>query len=204
MSAESATTILEVPGYTAKAVRVQSGSRIRVTDIRGSQIGDMFAIAAENRFEYLSPAQTRNFIRRLFPAVGEQFYTNQHRPILTFLEDHSPGPHDMLFAPCDQKMYEEVGFTGPHRNCRDNFLQATAELGLQMPLVPDPVNIFQNTPVEADGRLSIYETPSKAGDFVTFRAEIPLIFVLTACSADFGEINVNRGGSTPLRIEVFS
>lgn len=201
---ESAATVVEVAGYTAKALPVQAGARIRVTDVCGSQIGDMFALSAENQFEYLSPAQTRNFIRRLFPLPGEQFYTNQHRPILTFLEDHSPGPHDMLFAPCDQKMYEEVGFAGPHRNCRENFLQATTEVGLRMPLVPDPVNIFQNTPVESDGRLAIYVTPSKAGDYVVFRAEMSLIFVLTACSADFGEINVNSGGSTPLRIEVFS
>jgi uncharacterized protein YcgI (DUF1989 family) len=199
-----ATTTVEVPGYHGRAVRVAAGARIRVTDVEGAQIGDMFAISASDRFEYLSPAQTRNFVRRLFPSVGDPFHTNRHRPILTFLEDHSPGPHDMLFAPCDQKMYEEVGFSGPHRSCRSNFLEATHEIGLEMDVVPDPVNLFQNTPAQADGSLALYETRSKAGDSVTFRAEMDLVFVLTACSADVGEINVNGGTSTPLRIEVFA
>ena len=60
------TTSIEVPGYTGKAVAVTAGSRICVTDIHGSQIGDMFSISAENKFEYLSPAQTRNFVRWVF------------------------------------------------------------------------------------------------------------------------------------------
>jgi len=202
--AETATATVLVPGYHGKAVRASAGARIRVTDVEGSQIGDMFAISADDRFEFLSPAQTRNFVRRLFPAVGDPFHTNRHRPILTFLEDHSPGPHDMLFAPCDQRMYEEVGFEGSHRSCRSNFLEATQEIGLEMDVVPDPVNLFQNTPAQADGSLALYETRSKPGDWVMFRAEMDLVFVLTACSADVGEINVNGGKSTPLRIEVFA
>ncbi len=202
--ASETTTTLEVPGYHGRAVRVAAGARIRVTDVEGAQIGDMFAISAADRFEYLSPAQTRNFVRRLFPAVGDPFHTNRHRPILTFLEDHSPGPHDMLFAPCDQKMYEEVGFEGPHRSCRSNFLEATHEIGLEMEVVPDPVNLFQNTPALPDRSLALYGTQSRPGDSLTFGAEMDLVFVLTACSADVGEINVNGGKSTPLLIEVFS
>lgn len=204
MANEMATTAVEVPGYHGKALRVPAGARIRVTDIEGTQIGDMFAISQADRFEFLSPAQTRNFVRRLFPAPGEPFHTNRHRPILTLLVDDSPGPHDMLFAPCDQKMYEEVGFEGPHRSCRSNFFEATGEIGLEMEVVPDPVNLFQNTPAQADGSLALYKTQTRAGDSITFRAEMDLVFVLTACSADVGEISVNGGKSTPLRIEVFS
>lgn len=204
MASETATTTVEVPGYHGKALRVPAGARIRVTDLEGAQIGDMFAISQTDRFEYLSPAQTRNYVRRLFPTPGEPFHTNRHRPILTLLADDSPGPHDMLFAPCDQKMYEEVGFEGPHRSCRSNFCEATREIGLEMEVVPDPVNLFQNTPVQPDGSLALYETQTRAGDSITFRAEIDLVFVLTACSADVGEISVNGGKSTPLRIEVFA
>ncbi len=201
-SGAAAVQSVTVPGYHGRAVRVSGGSTIRVTDVEGSQIGDMFAISEDDRFEYLSPAQTRNFVRRLFPSIGDPFHTNRHNSILTLVADDSPGPHDMLFAPCDQKMYEEEGFVGDHRSCRGNFFEATREIGLDMPVVPDPVNLFQNTPAQPDGSLALFETLSRPGDSITFRAEMDLVFVLTACSADLGEINVNGGKSTPLRIDV--
>ena len=192
-----------VPGYEGRAVRVGAGEVIRVTDIEGTQIGDMFALSASHPGEeYLSTAETRSVTWRLFPKVGERFYTNLRRPILTFVEDRSPGIHDMLFSACDQPMFEELGVVGPHANCRDNFLSAVAELGVSMAVVPDPVNIFQNTPVDALGGLSSEVTPSKPGDHVCFRAEMDLIFVLTACSVDIGLNLPNGGRSTPLRIDI--
>ena len=70
VSAQIISTI-EVPGYSGKAVMVKSGAGIRLTDLCGSQIGDIFAISAEDHFEFLSPSQTRLFVKKLFPSVGE-------------------------------------------------------------------------------------------------------------------------------------
>ena len=85
-----AISTVEVPGYSGKAVKVKSGNGIRLTDLCGSQIGDIFAISLEDHFEFLSPSQTRLFVRKLFPSVGEAFYTNRQRPILTFMEGWTP------------------------------------------------------------------------------------------------------------------
>lgn len=195
-------TKIEVPGYSGLAVGVKRGSLVRVTDICGAQIGDLFALSEANHLEYLSAAVTRAVIWRLFPRVGESFYTNLRRPILSFLEDTSPGIHDMLFAPCDQLLFEELGYKGAHPNCRDNYLSAVAKAGVKHTVVPDPVNIFENTPARSDGTLVANLTPTKPGDYVTFRAEMDILFVLTACSCDIGLNNINGGKSTPLQIEI--
>ena len=195
-------TTVEVPGYSGRAVKVKKGQRIRVTDVEGQQIGDLFAVSADDHFEFLSAAVTRAVVWKLFPEVGECFYTTLRRPILTFLEDNSPGIHDMLFAPCDRVLFEMLGCTEYHRNCRDNYLEAAAGAGIRHTVVPDPVNIFENTPPRTDGRLYAGPMPTKAGDNMLFRAEMDLIFLLTACSCDIGMNGINGGKSTPLRIEV--
>ena len=194
---------LEVPGYGGKAIPVAVGSLIRVTDVQGTQIGDVFAVSQKDHSEFLSPSITRAVHARLFPKVGDVFWTNAHQPILTFVEDRSPGIHDMLFASCDRQLFEALGVEGYHANCRDNYLGAAAEIGIGHGIVPDPVNIFQNTPVESNAELSVHMTPSRPGDYVTFRAEMDIFFILTACSCDIGLNNINGGVSTPLRIDVF-
>lgn len=194
---------LEVPGYSGKGVRVAVGSLIRVTDVQGTQIGDVFAVSQKDHSEFLSPSVTRAVLSRLFPKVGDVFWTNAHQPILTFVEDRSPGFHDMLFASCDRQLFEALGVEGYHSNCHDNYLAAAAEIGIGNRIVPDPVNIFQNTPVESNAELSIHMTSSRPGDYVTFRAEMDIFFILTACSCDIGLNNINGGVSTPLRIDVF-
>jgi len=108
----------------------------------------------------------------------------------------------MLFSPCDQPMFEELGFEGAHPNCRDNYLQAVAKQDVHRTAVPDPVNIFQNTPISADGSLLSEVTPTRPGDYVCFRAEMDVIFALTACSIDIGLNEPNGGKSTPLQIEI--
>jgi uncharacterized protein YcgI (DUF1989 family) len=194
---------IEVPGYSGRAVSVDAGARIRVTDVEGAQIGDLFALVRDDPTEFLCTARTRALALRLFPQIGQQFVTNRYRPILTFVADRSPGAHDTLFASCDQGLHELLGGGPSHPNCHDNFLEAVRELGLELATVPGPVNLFQNTPVGADGSLGVERSPTKPGDYVEFRAELDLYLVLTACSVDTGA-DINAGRSTPLRIDVFS
>ena len=101
---------------------------------------------------------------------------------------------------CSPAMYAALGHDGPHPNCRDNFVAAAAQFGWQPEVEPDPVNIFQNTPVDADGALTSLPALSQAGDSVTLRAEVDLIVVVTACSMDLKPINGER--CTALRLEV--
>ena len=194
---------VEVPGYSGRGISAAAGSTIRVTDVEGAQICDLFALVQADPTEFLCTARTRALTQRLFPAVGQQFFTNRYRPILTFLADRSPGVHDSLFASCDPGLHALLGGGASHPNCHENFLAAARELGLDLSGVPGPVNLFQNTPVRSDGSLGAECASSQPGDNVEFRAELDLYLVLTACSVDTG-VDINGGKSTPLRVDVFT
>lgn len=191
-----------VPGYDGRAVAVDAGQLIRITDVEGKQVGDLFALERDDPAMRLDTFRSRTGNRKLFPAVGEQFVTLEREPILTFLSDHSPGVHDMLYATCDHNTYKRQGFDD-HPNCNRNFLDAVSEAGIEgYTWAPGPVNIFQNSTVEPDGMTIVTAgTLTKAGDFLEFRAEKDIWLVLTACSYDIGDFI--GGKSKPLQIEVF-
>ena len=192
---------IEIPGYAGDGIVVRAGSTIRIVDVEGAQICDLFALVRSDPKEYLCTARTRAATRRLFPEVGQQFLSNLYRPMLSFLEDQSPGVHDSLFASCDPGLYEILGDRPSHPNCHENFLRAARSLGLNPEFVPGPVNFFQNTPVQSDGALGAERTPTQAGDYVELRAECDIYLVVTACSVDVG-VEINGWKSTPLRVEI--
>ena len=71
---------------------------------------------------------------------------------------------------------------------------------------PDPINVFQNTPIDANGNYVMAVAATKPGDYIEFRCEIDLIVVLTACSVDIPINGIFPNGlqSTPLRIDIRS
>ena len=142
-----------VPAGAGRAVWVRHSEQLRIVDVEGGQVGDLFAFAGADPGEYLSASHTRTSTSRLFPRVGEQFMTNRRRPILTLVADTSPGVHDMLIAACDPERYRMLGAPG-HASCADNVHHALAQIGLATDAVPQPVNVFMNIPVGTEGDLS--------------------------------------------------
>ncbi|MGP3929344.1 DUF1989 domain-containing protein [Nonomuraea sp. KM88] len=191
-----------VPAAEGRAVKVGAGQRVRVTDLEGGQVGDLFAFAADDPAEQLSASHTRAATSRLFPAVGEQFVTDRRRPILTLVGDTSPGCHDMLIAACDPERYRALGVTGFHASCADNLRRSLASLGLATPRTPQPVNLFMRIPVSGDGRLSWLSAISRPGDAITFEAAVDCVLAVSACPQDLVEINSHR--PTPLAIDLLS
>jgi uncharacterized protein YcgI (DUF1989 family) len=189
---------VEVQGYSGGFIRVAAGNYIRITDIQGMQVGDLYAIAADDHEEFISPSVTRLYNLTRFPKIGQSFYSNTERPILTFIADHSPGIHDMSMASCSAKYFESYGMKD-HPNCHDNYFKAAAEAGIKNKVKPDPVNLFQNTPVMPDGSILAGITMTRPGDNVILQARTDIILILTACSVE----PINNCKSSPLRIEVF-
>jgi hypothetical protein len=184
--------VIEIPARRGKAIRVQRGQQVKVINTHGTQVVDTWAFNAEAMHEFMSMEHTRPHIGRIIPQVGDPLYTNQRRPILTLLEDTSPGIHDTIIAACDRYRYKFLGVEGYHDNCTDNLLAAMAELGLTPPEVPSPLNLWMHIPVAADGSIDFQPTVSRPGDYVLLRAEMPVIMAFSACPQDILPINSTR------------
>jgi uncharacterized protein len=193
---------IEIPPREGRGARVPAGRSFRVIDREGGQVGDLFAFSAADPTEFHSAEHTRAFVSRLFPRVGEPFVTNRRRPILTFEADDSPGIHDMLCAACDPERYQGLGVEGWHASCEENLRAVMRELGHADVEVPQPINLFMNIPVAADGSLGWEPAPTRPGDSVTMRAEIDCIVVVSACPQDI--VPINGGNPTSLAIELLA
>ena len=178
-----------VPARQGRAVRLARGQRLTVVNTHGTQVCDLWAFSAANLAEYLSWEHARVALGRIAPRVGDALLTNRRRPILTLVEDTSPGVHDTLMAACDLFRYRGLGATDYHDNCSDNLRMALAAIGERVPEVPQPFNVWMNIPVAADGSVGWLPTVSKPGDRVTLRAEMDCIAVMSACPQDMTPIN---------------
>jgi uncharacterized protein YcgI (DUF1989 family) len=191
---------IRIPAREGHAVRMSAGDRVRVIDPEGGQVADVFAFCADDLSEYHSAEHTRVYVNRLFPRVGQQFVTNRRRPILTLERDDSPGIHDLLCAACDPARYEGLGVQGWHASCQENLRTAMAALGHPEVEVPQPINLFMNIPVRADGSIGWEPALTRPGDSITFRAERDCLVVLSACPQDIVVINNRAPG--PLELEL--
>jgi uncharacterized protein YcgI (DUF1989 family) len=199
MKATNSISSTVVPAGAGRAVRVRAGQQVRVTDLEGGQVGDVFAFCADDPTEYLSASHTRTHTSRLFPHVGEAFVTNRRRPILTLVADTSPGAHDMLIAACDPERYGALGVPN-HASCANNLRTALSQLGLRTDVVPQPINAFMRIPVEPSGDLRWLAATSRAGDTITFAAAMDCVVVVSACPMDLNPINGER--PTAMEIEI--
>lgn len=191
---------IEIPAQSGRAVRVPAGRLLTVEDPHGTQIGDLWALVDGDPGEWLSTGHTRIAVDRLVPRVGEAFWSNRMRPLLTIVEDRSPGIHDTLCSPCDPGLYRWIGAPEGHPSCHENFLAAVRAAGVEVASVPASVNLFQQTPVEPDGTMRVRPAASRPGDAIVLRAEVDLLVVVTSCSMDVWGVNGDR--CTPLLARV--
>ena len=183
----SAINSINVPARTGIGFEVNRGQLFRIIDVDGSQPADFWAFNSLDIFEHLSCEHTRPSIQRLYPREGNSAFTNHRRPIVTLVEDNSPGEHDMEFAACDKYRYLELGADGSHSNCTDNLHKALGGFGLSLPYTPQPWNLFTNFFLHSDGIFEVRSPSTKSGDSVTMRAEIDAHVIISACPQDMND-----------------
>ena len=184
-----ATEPVTIPARLGKAARLDAGQSLKLTNTHGSQVVDTWAFVAADKSEFMSMEHSRVAIGGVFPHVGDTMVTNRREPILTLLEDTSPGIHDTLIAACDRYRYEMLGCEGHHDSCTDNLAAALGEMGMTPPETPSPWNMWMNIPVGADGSVSFEAPVSSPGDYVTLRAKRDIVIVFSCCPQDVIPIN---------------
>lgn len=192
--------MLLIPGGEARAFSVRAGEFVVISDVEGAQVADFIAFRQHSMNEYMSTAHTRAMNGRMSPNIGDIFYSNYRQQMFHLVED-TVGTHDTLFPCCDPMRYElDFGVIG-HRNCRDNFVEAFATYGIDYAHVPDPFNIFQNTPLAADGSFGqALEPSSKAGDYIVLLALCDAVVGVSACPQDLTPLC--GGKVTDIRVDI--
>ena len=185
---------MKITGGRGKAVRIAKGRHIKVINTHGQQVVDTWAFNADDMSEFTSMEHTRSCLEKLIPGIGDALYSNRRRPILTVVEDTSPGVHDTLHAACDVGRYRLLGHKGYHANCADNLRSALAELGLKTSYIPAPFNMFERVVVTGGqnpgGWLEIQPPLSQPGDYLLLRAELDnVVVVMSACPQDMSLTN---------------
>src|SRR4029079_13163634 len=161
-----------LPARTGVAMRLATGDRVRIVNTYGSQVVDLWAMAADDVLESMSMPHSRNPWFRLAPRPGDVFTTNPRRPPLRLLQDSSPGVHDTLIPSCDSERYRQLG-APDHGSCTDNFHRALRAIGVDPPrAVPTAVNLWMNVVLQSNGTISIAAPVSKPGDHVLVEAEM--------------------------------
>ncbi|KAF2177006.1 hypothetical protein K469DRAFT_677893 [Zopfia rhizophila CBS 207.26] len=167
--------------------------------------------------EYLSLPHTRASTHRLVPEVGDTMLTNLRSPIMTLIEDTTPGAHDTLTAACDASHYAALGVEKPeeHGSCAENLVLALKQLNekaglrgtkavgadITVNIAPTPLHLFMNAPIEIDesvqsegsgakgAKLKVDEPKGKKRSYVRLRAERDIVIVMSACPMDVGSQN---------------
>ncbi len=178
-----------IPARKGRATRLGAGESLRLINTHGTQVVDTWAFNAADMAECMSMEHSRVAIGRIRPRPGDTMVTGRRRPILTLVEDTSPGIHDTLIAACDRHRYALLGAGEDHDNCEDNLHAGLAELGLAAPKTPSPWNMWMNIPVGADDSVSFEPGVASPGDYVVLRAEMDLVLAFSCCPQDILPIN---------------
>lgn len=191
-----------VPGSYGKAVKVKKNQYVIITDLEGEQVVDFMAFAEPTFKEFLSMSRSRLGIRRNNFSMGDVLVTNFNNPILVIEED-SFGIHDSTYAACDSAEYVRYDAEATHRSCQQNFVENLAPYGIEEWRIPDPWNLFQNTPnmdsIAAGGQGTELKH-SQAGDYIKLKFLMDSVVAISACP--FTLEGFNGGKSTPVKLTI--
>lgn len=201
MHAVVSETIL--PGRPWSGV-VEKGQRLRITDIEGRQGVDFLCYNADRTEERYHAPNTLKASRTLALGQGHVLYSDEARPMFTIVAD-TCGGHDTIggccSAPSNAMLYGVESCPG----CRENFLRALADHGMDRRDIVPNINFFCNVPVEPGGRLAdtvFVESRSRPGDYVELRAEMRALALISNCP----QVNnpCNDGHPSPIRVEILN
>ena len=187
---------------------------MRIVDLEGRQVVDMALFNRENPREKLSTSYSRtryapkhvgDYIPRDRLGAGDVLRSTLCRPMMTLIEETAPekGVHDCHNRMCNRYLYEVQLGLPPQDGCHEIISAAVARYGLLPEDIPDTFDI--NMRYEHDcvqRRWHIGLPASRPGDWVEFRAEMPLIVGLSVCPLEAGLCN--GGKSTQVRVEVYA
>jgi uncharacterized protein YcgI (DUF1989 family) len=215
-----------IPAQQGAHAILHRGQRIQIINPSGHQVVDAWAFPDTSVPSWMSMAQTRSTLQRVIPVVGDTFVDTHRKPVLTMIEDTSPGVHDMIFPPCDDWRYTEAGADG-HGSCAGNLRNELASIAKTLAQdgnqnsslieleskirtwgwTPEPLNLFMNVPIGSmkdgeKGKLQVARPTCQPGAYVILRADVDCFVVMSACPNDL--LDTNGGKPSDAAYEIMS
>ena len=180
---------------------VLKGHYLSIVDIEGQQGVDFLCYNAADAEERYHAPNTLKAIQTLKLTTGHNLYSDIARPIFTISYDSCDG-HDTIggccSAPSNEMLYGVKNVPG----CRENFLSELSRHGLGRKDIVPNINFFCDVPVNANQMApSVFvEGGSKPGDYVSLRAQMNALAVISNCP----QLNnpCNSGKPTDIRVIV--
>ncbi len=192
--------IIHIPPASGVAFTLESGQRLRITDVQGQQVGDLVCFSADDPGLRFSAGRTRTINNKLRISVGDLLYSHSCEVMMRIVGD-TCRVHDLLYPPCCRWVYEHKYGKPEKTGCLEHLAGALSPYGLSQREIPDPFNVFMCTEVGDSSQLIIHEPLSRAGDYIDLRAEMDLLVGISACAAEEGPCNAGR--LKPLQAEIY-
>lgn len=187
-----------IPPQTGKAILLNKGQILTVTDPQGQQVSDLVLLNRHDHAEKISSGKTLDFEESILLSAGNFLWSNRSNKMAKIIEDTN-GRNDFLLAPCSRETFEIMyNHEGYHPSCLENLTKNLEPFGLTQDEIPTAFNIFMNVQFDNAGKISVLPPTSKAGDFVRFEALMDLLVCLTACSAE----DSNGGTFKPIHYSI--
>ena len=192
--------IIPVGDYWAHVVK--QGQCLRITDVEGNQGVDFLCYNADRLEERYHAPNTLKAAGTLKLTEGHILYSDEARPMFTILQD-SCGGHDTIAGCCSASSNKMLYGVDNCLGCRENFLAAFVDFGMDRRDIVPNINFFCNVPVSEDLDLAptvFVDGHSAPGDYVELRSEMNTLAVVSNCP----QVNnpCNHGNPTAIQITV--
>ncbi len=189
-------TIIEPQsGY---ALEVKKGDTIRITDVEGGQVADFVCFKSDDYSEFFSQANTRINNGKIRITTNDLLYSNSGNVMFKIVDDRV-GVHDLIYAPCNSWLYEEIFKVGPRDGCLENLAMALVPYNIEKAYVPNPFNIFMHTHIDEEYKTSIKKPLSKKGDYIDLESQMDCLVAISSCAEDISDCNL--GECTSIKVE---
>ncbi|WP_437610676.1 urea carboxylase-associated family protein [Erwinia sp. V71] len=186
---------VDVAAGSVGAIRVLRGQLLRITALGDGAVASLFGFSLQDPEVWLSVHHTRVFSNSYLLGSGMRLVNNRRRPMMVLGKD-SVKRHDLLLPGSTRAFLAERGYHG--EGCVEAVSGELARLGMTVPKLPDPINLFMHVQLTRAGEILPESNLTKAGDSITCRVVMDTQFIVSACNTGIE----GNDRPAPLRLSV--
>ncbi len=186
-----------VPAKGRWSARLEQRQAVTFIDLEGQQAVDFLCYSARLPLDRINLPNTVKLNKSLYITKGSKIYSDHARVMMSVVED-TCGFHDTLAGCCSCEIDKVRYGVDKTESCRTNFIAELGKWALAPSEIVSNINFFMRVPFDGDGNVAIADGISKPGDYVTLRAEMPVIVVISNCPQQHNP----AAGFSPTPIEV--